>query len=178
MKKTKLIVMIGVSGSGKSYLAKHIQETHDDCIIVSRDAIRFALLKDGEDYFAHEDEVVRRYYDNINRAIGVHKYVIADATHLTARARRQFFNNVNTKNVEVIGVWIDTPLAVALKQNNQRSGRAKVPEDVIRRMYKQRVPPQQSEEFDEMIFISKDVDMATSTKSVKIESVFDKLKEI
>ena len=47
MKKTKLIVMIGVSGSGKSYLAKHIQETHDDCIIVSRDAIRFGLLKGG-----------------------------------------------------------------------------------------------------------------------------------
>ena len=84
--KTKLIIFMGPSGSGKSYLAKHIQETHDDCIIVSRDAIRFALLKDGEDYFAHEDEVVRRYYDNINRAIGVHKYVIADATHLTVPA--------------------------------------------------------------------------------------------
>lgn len=178
MKKTKLIVMIGVSGCGKSYLAKRIQETHDDCIIVSRDAIRFALLKDGEDYFAHEKEVVKRYYDNINRAIGVHKYVIADATHLTVSARRKFFNNVRTKDAYTIGIWIDTPLEVALKQNAQRSGRARVDEQVIKDMYKRRVSPRTSEDFDEMMFISMDVDMAISSHSVKIGSIFDKLKEI
>lgn len=176
--KTKLIVFMGPSGCGKSYLAKHIQETHDDCIIVSRDAIRFALLKDGEDYFAHEKEVVRRYYDNINRAIGVHKYVIADATHLTVPARRKFFNNVRTKDACTLGIWIDTPLEVALKQNAQRSGRARVDEQVIKDMYKRRVSPRTSEDFDEMMFISMDVDMAISSHSVKIGSIFDKLKEI
>ena len=41
--KHTLIVMMGVAGIGKSYLAKHILDTHEDCTIVSRDAIRFGV---------------------------------------------------------------------------------------------------------------------------------------
>ena len=55
-KQTKVFVMCGPAGSGKStWLIKQMKPKTDVCI--SRDNIRFGLLKEGEDYFAHENDV-------------------------------------------------------------------------------------------------------------------------
>lgn len=177
--KHNLIVMMGASGVGKSYLAKHIADTHDDCIIVSRDSIRFAMLKKGEDYFAHEDEVIKRFYQNISDALRVHKYVIADATHLSVKARSRLFSNISMPfGTRVIGVWIETSLETALRQNAARTGLARVPEDVIRRMFKSKVSPRKDEPFDEIIFISRDSNVAIGSASPTIEGIYQKLEAI
>ena len=171
--------MMAPSGVGKSYLAKTIAETHEDCVIISRDAIRFALLKDGEDYFAHEKEVVKKYYDAISQALKVHKYVIADATHITCKSRAEFFNKVKIpSNTRVVGVWIEVDLPTAIKQNEARTGRARVPENVIRRMYKQKVSPREDEPFDEIVFVSRHTDMTITNKDATIKSVVDRLSEL
>ena len=56
-----LYLLCGPSGSGKSTFAKLEDSKRklvgENCLIISRDIIRFSLLKDGEDYFAHEKEV-------------------------------------------------------------------------------------------------------------------------
>lgn len=177
--KHTLIVMMGVSAVGKSFLAKHIADTHDDCVIVSRDSIRFALLGKGEDYFAHEDEVIKRFYQNISDCLKVHEYVIADATHLSVKSRRKLFSNINIpSNTRIIGVWIEAPLETALRQNAARTGRARVPEDVIRRMFKHKVSPRKDEPFDEVIFISKDSNLAIGSASPTIEEIYTKLEAI
>lgn len=177
--KHTLIVMIGASGIGKSYLAKYIQDTHDDCVIVSRDKIRFAMLHDDDDYFEYENEVERNFYSAITTMLRTHKYVIADATHLTVKSRRKLFNNITLPSgTHVIGVCIEAPLSIALRQNAMREGRARVPEKAIRRMYKYKVSPQEGEPFDELIFISREHDLAIGSKSAKLESAFNKLKEI
>lgn len=177
MDKT-LIVVMGPAAVGKSYFAKKIQESHDDCVIVSRDKIRFALLKDGEDYFAKENEVLRQFYHNINFALQNHKYVIADATHISKRSRNQLFRNVNINNVRVVGVWIEVPVDIALKQNQARTGRGVVPDDVIRNMFKSKCSPQEGEPFDDVIFVSPHQDMAIGKVSTGIESVVKKLERI
>lgn len=177
--KHTLVIMCGPSGTGKSFLAKHIADTHDDCIIVSRDAIRFALLGKGEDYFAHEDEVIKKFYQNISDALDVHKYVIADATHLSVKARRKLFNNIKIpSDTRIVGVWVETSVDTALRQNAARSGRAQVPEDVIRRMFKTKVSPRKDEPFDEVIFISRDSDVAIGSASPTIKDVYSKLEAI
>lgn len=177
--KHNLIIMMGVSGVGKSFLAKHIADTHDDCVIVSRDSIRFALLGKGEDYFAHEDEVIERFYQNISDYLKVHKYVIADATHLSVKSRRKLFSNIDIpSNTRIVGVWIETSLETALRQNAARTGRARVPEDVIRRMFKHKISPRKDESFDEVIFISKDSNLAIGSASPTIEDIYAKLEAI
>lgn len=174
-----LIVMCGPSGVGKSFLAKHIADTHDDCVIVSRDAIRFAMLGKGEDYFAHEDEVIKRFYQNISDALRIHKYVIADATHLSVKARRRLFSNISMPSrTHVVGVWIETSVETALRQNAARTGLARVPEDVIRRMFKTKVSPRKNEPFDEVIFVSRDSNLAIGSASPTIEEVYEKLEAI
>ena len=177
--KHTLIVLAGPSGVGKSFLARFIANTHEDCVIVSRDAIRFAMLGRGEDYFAHEDEVIKRFYQNISDALRIHKYVIADATHLSVKARNRLFSNVKMpSDTRIVGVWIETSVETALRQNAARTGLARVPDDVIRRMFKSKVSPRKDEPFDEVIFISRDSNVAIGSASPTIEEVYEKLAAI
>lgn len=173
-----LIVMMGPSGAGKSFWAKQIADSHEDTVIVSRDRIRFALLHDDDDYFAVEPAVVRQYYHNINFALQNHKYVIADATHISKKARKQLFKNVKANAQRIVGVWVEVPLDIALKQNAARTGRACVPGDVIRQMYKRKLTPQNDEPFDEVIYISPHEDMALGRVSTGITSIKEKLGAI
>ena len=63
MKQKNLYLLAGVPGSGKSTWLK--QHAPDNSIIISRDQIRFSLLQDGEDYFAHESEVFFEFINQI-----------------------------------------------------------------------------------------------------------------
>lgn len=173
--KPTLIVMMGPAGSGKSFLTEEIKKSHEDTVIVSRDKIRFALLQPEDDYFAVEPAVIRQYYYNINFALQNHAYVIADATHISKKVRKQFFRNVKTDGVRVVGIWVEVPLGVAIKQNAQRTGRARVPEEVIKQMYKNKFTPQEDERFDEVIYVNPHEDMALGRVSTGITSIKKKL---
>ena len=76
-----LYISCGVPGSGKSTFLNKIKGK--DEVIVSRDEIRFSLLKPGENYFAHEEEVFRLFCNKIADYIKQGKDVYADATHFT-----------------------------------------------------------------------------------------------
>ena len=177
--KSTLIMMMGPAGCGKSHLAKKIEDTHEDCIIVSRDDIRFALLKPGEEYFAHEKEVERLFYQTISDMLLIHKYVIADATHVTSKSRNRFFDKVKIPSkTKTIGVWVEADETTAQKQNETRTGLRKVPSEAISRMYKYKVSPTQDEPFDDIIYISAHTDQAISTFNPTVGKIIDRLAEI
>ena len=49
---SRLIMMCGIPGSGKSTWIQNCKGfIGNDVVVVSRDAIRFSMLKEGEDYF-------------------------------------------------------------------------------------------------------------------------------
>ena len=176
--KHTLIVLMGVSAAGKTTLAKYIKDNHEDCVIISRDSIRFAMLQEGDDYFKYEKQVEKNYYEAISRATHINKYVIADATHITLKSRNRLFANIDIpSDTRIIGIYIETSLSTAIKQNNARTGRARVPEDVIKRMFKQKVSPRENEPFDEVIFISKDANLSIG-KDGKFKDVLKSLREI
>ena len=56
----KLYILCGPSGCGKSTYAKKIME-NKKMSYVSRDEIRFSIVKDEEDYFSHEKEVFKHF---------------------------------------------------------------------------------------------------------------------
>lgn len=150
-----LSLTAGVPGSGKS---TWIKENKPDAIIISRDAIRFSLLKDGEDYFSHEDEVLEIFYDKIQRAIDADDdiEVIVDATHLNKKSRDNLFNHLNIENVDYRKIYFfKVDLNTCIERNNQRSGRALVPVDVIKRMFYGLKLPEENECFDEVVIIDK-----------------------
>ncbi len=145
-------IMCGCPGSGKSYWCEH--HIKSGAAYISRDAIRFSLLKPGEDYFAHEDEVYKLFWDQINGALSDGRDVIVDQTSLTPKSRKYLIDHL-TGYKTLNAIWIDTPLETALERNEMRKGLAHVPKGVIRRMYYSFIEPSLEEGFDR-IFRYKD----------------------
>ena len=136
MKLKKVWLLAGIPGSGKSTWVRQ-QIAEKGGVHCSRDEIRFSLLKDGEDYFSHEDEVIRLWTEKVHQAILSLDAgdVYIDATHLTEKSRAKIINSLPTTNYTITTVFFDVPLDVCLTRNAQREGRAFVPPQVIRNMY-------------------------------------------
>ena len=151
---SKLIMMCGVPGSGKS---TWIKNNYSDIAPVSRDAIRFEILDErGGEYFDYEDEVFESFIHQIIGSLAVDEITIADATHLTKKARAKVLNKVANFADEVEAIVMDVHLITALERNDMREGRAFVPRGVIRRMYFQMETPTREEGFDKITFIRED----------------------
>ena len=129
-----LYLMSGIPASGKSTYARKLAASNG-AVYISRDEIRFAVLKDNEDYFSHEDEVYDLFIMNIQEALDGGNNCIADATHLSMSARTKILNRLNLAGVKIVLIIMDTPLAVCLERNAKRAGRARVPDSAIKKMW-------------------------------------------
>ena len=140
MKQT-IYLLCGIPASGKSTYAKYtgkklIEEGHTVSYI-SRDEVRFSILKDEDDYFAHENEVFNEFINRINQAIheGI-EAIFVDATHISEASREKVLRRLDLEGLDVCPIVFHTPLHVCLKRNASRTGRAKVPASAIKNMAK------------------------------------------
>ena len=141
-----LYLMCGLPGSGKSTFLKRHAHLYN-AIIVSRDKIRFSIVKLDEEYFSHEDEVLEQFWKEINTALKNNKDVFVDQTSLTPKSRKWLLEHVEGYTHANL-IWIDETLETCLKRNELRAGtRAYVPRKVICRMNSQFVEPSLSEGF-------------------------------
>ena len=137
----KLYMIMGAPGAGKSTFIKNVLSSR--AFVVSRDVIRFSMIKEGEPYFSKEKEVYKEYIRLINEHLSRNRDVIADATHLNAASRNKLINCITAPNVNIHVVWIKTTLETCLKQNELRKGtRAYVPPSVITKMHQSIERPQ------------------------------------
>lgn len=151
--KKQLIVMCGAPGSGKStWVKKHFMSFLGYTKVVSRDQIRFSMLKDDEDYFAHENEVYNKFVEEIKDGLKYCDTTIADATHLNIASRTKLLRSLgkSLKGIKVVAVVIRPSLQITLTQNEMREGRSLVPRGQVRRMYYQFTMPTLDEGFDEI----------------------------
>lgn len=140
MNKTKLYLMCGPAGSGKStWVRKHAAP--GTSAHISRDRIRFNMVKPDEYYFSREDDVYEAFVHQIADALKCPwvNEVYADATNLTKKAREKLIKRVeglcNTRWFDICIVVVKPTIETCLTQNSQREGRECVPETVIRNMY-------------------------------------------
>ena len=157
MKQKRLFVLSGPSGCGKSsWIQKQITTKGGNWI--SRDLIRLSMVEKNESYFSHEDEVLEEFYNEINTKLASQRYhsdVYADATHLTPKARREFFRNIKKElATEIIAVSFEIPTTIAIERNENRVGRANVPMTVIRDMNSRFIPPILEEGYTSIIHIN------------------------
>jgi len=145
-----LYILCGAPGSGKSYFAEKYFLKDETIYYVSRDKIRYSMIKENDEYFSKETEVFNAFIWEIKNILDSKtipfKGVIADATHLNWASRRKLLNalgilNGKYSNIDIIVVYIRPDLNTVLSRNNSRIGRAKVPEDVVRRMYNSQTSP-------------------------------------
>lgn len=159
--KVPVIMMCGIAGSGKDTAIKELIANHPEYnfSVISRDKIRFSLLKDDEDYFAHEDEVLRVFISTIKKEISRIKslpaeeasknVVIINSTNLTATGRKKLLNKIHMP-CKYIAYVIKVPTSVAIEQNANRTGRERVPTKTIFEMSKRFKLPSTEEGFEEI----------------------------
>lgn len=87
----KIIILVGISGSGKSTFAKGYVKNHLDTVIISRDTIRMSLFGFNEETYGdyYKDDITERekivtnfFNSQVRYALEKGLDVIADNTHL------------------------------------------------------------------------------------------------
>ena len=154
----KVYMLSGPPGSGKSTWIKSKLTPGSEWI--SRDNVRFAILTDEDDYFAHEDDVFDTFINYINQTLNMDEIhtVFIDATHLNKRSRDKVLRRVQKNNIaELNCVCFDVPLETCYARNNLRVGRSRVPQTAIYNMYQSyRIPDKGVENFDHIFVIDED----------------------
>jgi len=151
-----IYVLCGIPGVGKSTWSQVVKK-EAKTIIISRDEIRFSLVREDEDYFSKEDDVFNLFIIAIKKAIisNDNINIIIDATHLNPKSRAKLLNRVGRELLakhNIIAVEFPNDLELALIQNELRKGgRAYVPRGVIRRMSEQFIPPTLEEGFNSIM---------------------------
>ena len=136
--------MCGWPASGKSTFINKYVADKTNAVVISRDKIRFSLLKESDEYFKYEPIVEEMFYMGISKAFGFD--VFADQSSISVAARRKLINRVSGYT-EINVIWVYTPIEDCIVRDATREGRAKVGESVIRNMAKKFVEPSFQEKF-------------------------------
>lgn len=158
MNKGILYICCGVPGSGKSTFLSEMVDSNEK--VISRDEIRFSLLKPGEEYFSHEKEVYSTFVKLIAESINHGFNTYADATHLNEKSRYKLFHALKNRGCnpsKKIAIYFNVPLEECKNRNNNRLGtKTYVPENSLIQMYGAYSYPHKYEGFDEIYCVDED----------------------
>lgn len=146
-----LYIMIGLSASGKSTKAKELATEHN-AIIISSDAIRgeFGEVIDQ----SNNNEVFKIFHQRIKDNLSKGINVIADATNISMKSRRQIFETVKNIDCEIIGYVLNKPVDKCTEDNIYRE--YPVPHHVIQKQMMNFQIPFYEEGFDKIIILPYD----------------------
>lgn len=135
-----LYIMCGVPGSGKTYFANHFLNAE---VVVSRDNVRFSMLGETDNYFDHEHEVFKEFVRIIVHHLQHFNTVVADATHINIHSRRKLTAAIDKfiTDYRIVYVVCAPSLQVCLYRNSKRTGRARVPDAIVKELYEKFTPP-------------------------------------
>ena len=142
--KPILAVMVGISGSGKSFFSTGLQSSLG-AKLVQTDAIRQELTGDATDQTQNHRvfSIARR---RVNDELAQGKNVIIDATSLNVKDRKDWVEIGRVNNAEIRAYYVDVSINVAKERNAKRA--RQVPEWVIDKQLNKLQPPTREEGFD------------------------------
>lgn len=115
---SKLIVLVGIPGSGKSTYGKELLQKHNNAVYLSSDMVRKELYGDSA-IVGDKNKVFRILHQRKKVALSEGKTIIFDATNLTRKSRRNVFSDANNSVVKEIHiVW--APIDVCLRRDEKR----------------------------------------------------------
>lgn len=138
--KNKIIILIGISGSGKSTFAKDYVKNNSNSVIISRDTIRMALFGFNEetykDYYKNDtterEKIVTTFFNTqIWNALENGLDVVVDNTHLN----KEYLYAYKQFSVRLEICIFDINLDVCIQRDFERV--KSVGADVIRKQHKQ-----------------------------------------
>ena len=146
MQTPKLIIMVGLPGSGKSTRAKELAQI-ERCVILSSDTIRKEISGCEQDQ-TKNDQVFKLLYQRMNDLLSKEQSVIIDATNTTMKARKRILSECKfpcSKEVQLVA----TPIEECISRDRFRE--RSVGKDVIKKFESSFQCPQYFEGFDSII---------------------------
>ena len=108
----KLILPIGISGSGKSYI---YNKDYKDCVQVSPDLIREELTGDISNQTKNK-EVFKLAFERVDEYLNKGQDVFFDATNVNKEQRKNFTNRYKDTDVEVIYVILPADIDLSWRR--------------------------------------------------------------
>ena len=108
----KLILPIGISGSGKSYI---YNKEYKDCVQVSPDLIREELTGDISNQSKNK-EVFKLAFERVDEYLNKGQNVFFDATNVNKGQRKNFTDKYKDTDVEVIYVILPADIDLSWKR--------------------------------------------------------------
>lgn len=109
---SRLILPIGISGSGKSYI---YNKDYKDCVQVSPDLIREELTGDISNQTKNK-EVFKLAFDRVDEYLNKGQDVFFDATNVNKSQRKNFTDKYIGTDVEVIYVILPADIDLSWKR--------------------------------------------------------------
>ena len=147
----KLIMLIGIPGSGKTTYSKDISREYN-AKVISSDWVR-------QNYVGiKENEVFPTVYKLCVEELSNERNVILDATHITPKVRKRTFDALDQYEVEYekIAVYLDTPVEECVRRvdiRNKNPEELFIPLEVIESYGKNLIVPTKEEGFSEIYII-------------------------
>ena len=154
----RLIILIGIPGSGKSSFAQYLITQFPHCQLISTDQIRGRVFGNEaiqDNWMWVWREISRELQQAIkNTSLGIIHTTIYDATNYNIKQRQRIIKLAKALGFnQIIGVWLKTDLDLCLTRNKNRD--RSVPEEVILQMNNQlqNSPPSLTDGFDDLIYL-------------------------
>lgn len=127
----KLVLMVGIPGSGKTTLSKMLIER--GYAVLNADSIREELWGDATDQ-REASKVFEIFFKRLDDLLDLQKDIVIDNTNTNPRHREQSIVRARQKGYEDIQLWVlDVPLELCLERNKTRE--RQVPEDIVTKMH-------------------------------------------
>ena len=130
------VIFVGIQGAGKSTFCK--ERFFDTHIRINLDMLR---TKNREKLIFEACLEAKQ------------KFVI-DKTNLTREEREKHIVSAKSFGFKIIGYYFQTNLEKAMERNNQRMGKAKIPDKGLFSSFKRLQIPKLEEGFDELFYVS------------------------
>ena len=174
---SKLIVLSGVPGSGKSYFCKTIKKIKESHVyIVSSDELRREIT--GRQSNLNEDELMWKIFFSLAKTYSLDKegVVVLDATHVSKKMRVDRNKKLKHLFEEVDLVMWNIDKQVVANQNLQRE--YPIAPDVLERFYQiLELPTEEDEKFFDKIIMVTSNDIAPVIQELGLSGSSEKLPQ-
>lgn len=130
------IIFVGIQGSGKSTFFN--QKFFDSHIRINLDMLRTK----------HREKLI------FEACLEAKQKFVFDKTNLTREEREKYIVQAKSYGFKIVGYYFQANLEKAIERNNQREGKAKVPEKALLGSFKRLQIPHFEEGFDELFYVS------------------------